>query len=119
MHLNRLLRIIPVLFVVGIQARAEGQRNSLTSGEEGMEYGRARRQLIKEGNSPVDQTHSADRFCGISHARECTLYPEFSACAVDQPLCRFEWRSKAGRRFYIITVGENPLNRTVSGMQYE
>jgi hypothetical protein len=118
-RLRHLSLIIPVFVGLGSQANSVGKDDPIQA-EKGKEYHIARRQLISEGNIPLDQSHRSFRSCTGSEMI-CSMYHELSACAVDQPLCRFEWQSKGRRRFYIITSGteEDPNNLIVLGMDYE
>jgi hypothetical protein len=111
--------LIVILVLSGLSSPAKSQDpHDVVQEEFGKEYHIARRQLIKKGNIPLDQSRAADRACE-GNPPACSMYPELIACAVDQGLCRFEWRSKNGRRFYIITRGEDPNNLVVHGMDYE
>lgn len=93
-------RLVCLAVVILLSSSASG--SSLFSGEVGKQYSAARSDMIKYGSIPVDQTKNAERSC-INNAAACVLYPELSSCAVDQPLCRFEWRSQKKRSFYVVT----------------
>jgi len=85
----------------------------------GRGYAQVRQDLLGEGNSPLDQTKNLHRQC-IGSEGVCSEYKEDSGCAVDRDSpCRFEWKSKSGRRFYIITFGNDPKNLIVMGMDYD
>ena len=78
-------------------------------------YEIARRDLIRQGDTPIDQTHDTARAC-TANEDLCERYWELSSCAVDQPLCRFEWRRRNGRPFYVITSYDPGRKEIVLGM---
>jgi hypothetical protein len=119
--LRHLTLVVSALVVLCSQAKSAD--HDLLQGKEGKEYQIVRKQLIREGNVPLDQSHR-DNWCGTGTETLCSMYHELWSCAVDQPLCRFEWRSKAGKRFYIITNREDPVTwrwtvLIVSGWDYD
>lgn len=64
----------------------------------GHNYAQVRKDLLKEGNLPVDQAQKTYRQCTGSEG-VCAEYPEVEGCAIDQNTpCRFEWQSPSGRR---------------------
>jgi hypothetical protein len=113
------LRLAGLAFAVvaGLSGSARCEDlHDIVQKEFGKEYRVARRHLIETGNIPLDRSRAADRYC---YGDVSSMYPECSGCAVDQPLCRFEWRSRSRRRFSIITRGEDPNSLIVSGMAYD
>jgi hypothetical protein len=106
--------VVSLLVGLSSTARAEDPRDPVRA-EIGKEYHIARRQLIEQGNIPLDQSHNPHQFCS-GNPPVCAMYPEMVGCWVDQPYCRFEWRFKTGRRFSIITYGEDENNLVVRGM---
>jgi hypothetical protein len=106
--------VVSLLVGLSSTARAKDPRD-LVRAEIGKEYHIARRQLIEQGNIPLDQSRNPNQSC-VGNPPACAMYPEIVGCAVDQAFCRFEWRFKTGRRFSIITYGEDENNLVVRGM---
>ncbi len=91
----------------------------LPKSDVGHAYAQVRLDLLKEGNSPVDQIHNPHRQCFLAE-EACGMYDELLSCAVDQDApCRLEWMSRSKRRFYIITSGSDPKTFIVMGMDYD
>ncbi len=90
----------------------------LIQSEVGQPYAAARAELMKNGNLPMSQSKLPHRSC-TGHEDLCAAYPELGSCAVDQPLCRFEWKAAGGDRFYIITSSGAVPSVVVKGMNYE
>ena len=88
----------------------------LIEGEVDKPYAAARADLIKKGGVPVSQTNRIEY---VGYEDLSAKYPELNSCATDQPLCRFEWKSKAGVRFYIITSSDDAPSVVVKGMDYD
>jgi hypothetical protein len=106
---------------IGTLSIGEAATDPLQNPEYGRDYHTVRRDLIQLGDTPVNQTNLPHSFCsfGDEEAETCQMYPEVLSCAVDRPLCRFEWRAKTGQRFYIITSGEYPNSLTVVGWDFD
>jgi len=116
---NILIALIVVVLGVGPTPLNAEQGGPCLHGQLGTEYRVVRADLIKAGNSPLDQTNKPGRWC-FSNEEKCSKYPEISACAnSDQNPCRFEWRSKRGRRFFVVTTGENVEHLLVRNIECE
>jgi len=105
-HLRFVGLVVAASVGLGAQVKSEVRDDPLR-GERGKEYHIVRSQLIREGNTPVAQCLPNQSITGLE--KLCSMYPEVWTCFVDQPLCRFEWQSSSGRRFYIITNREDPV----------
>ncbi len=113
--LCRCTLISPLLCALGTIPPATAGVVDLPFSEVAKGYDIARHDLIERGATPIDQTHDTARACS-SNEDLCARYPELSSCAADQPLCRFEWRRRNGRPFYVITSNDPGWKEIVLGM---
>jgi hypothetical protein len=114
-----LICLTAVFLGVSLTPLDAGQTGLCLHDRLGEAYNAVRVELIKAGNLPLNQTNAPKRWC-FANEEKCSKYPEISSCAnSDQNPCRFEWRSKHGRRFFVITTGENVEHLIVRNIECE
>jgi hypothetical protein len=118
--INKILIPLTAIFVGANAAPLNAGQDKLQLHDQlGKPYEVVRAALIKAKNLPLSQTNDPNRWC-FANEEKCSKYQEISSCAnSDQNPCRFEWRSKNGRRFFVVTTGENVEHLVVRNIGYE
>ena len=87
---------MPVLRVAAISLSLSGIWSSafaegfLLQGDVGHQYAQVRKELIKDGSSPIDEVQNPNRTCD-GEDEACFMYDELFDCAIDRETpCRFE-----------------------------
>ncbi len=94
-----------------------GQPVDLPKLKIGTLYSKARAGLIMAGNRPAPFVARPAGYC-VGSEDVCKAYPEAESCAVDQQRpCIFDWQTKQGTRFVIVTIGEYFADMVVSGVR--
>ena len=120
--MGQLIRPLVLLALLGLGAvsrvDARDDLDPIPRSDLGKPYDVVRPVLLKLGDAPVGESQDTARAC-IGAEDLCSKYPEIDGCAVDRPLCRLEWRSASGLRFYIIASRDTADTLVVRGMRYD